>query len=597
MEAEDFLVINSLLYSDSDKYIWVGESLEERRNAQCLFDFLMRRNIYVKGFASRSPRLIGLRMYNKVIFDADALDETQFVFADSNFRQYTLCLEPQVIDARMINPNIKGENIFIWGAGITGDKVFQILRENGFTISGFIDSDRKKQKTLKHNLYVFAPEYLVEQGKDCIVIEALENWEEIDADIKAEIGRRFHFSFGPLLDNISCYVNGKEHKLFRLSDFWMFNRFAGKKVYIYGNGLVERAFAEYIKLMDYNFCGYLIDSEDDSAGIEGQYIEEILYEDNYYIWIYDRDRAKKLEELGLQCFVQWECNGLPWDITLNRKEGLDLNLGYTSLTDGDCPGAVVYGKDRGKNYKIAILGGSTSDGILYPFKTWGEFLYEDLREMGITIYNCGVSGYTSGQELLKLIRDVVPMKPDMILVYDGCNDLNVDIKHPFSFAYLKTVFDFARGHMEQDANIEYTQKLCEGVKSESDRFDQYLCNIRNMHAIASEHNIRFFGFCQPVLSCKKGITDEEKNILLSMPGGRVDFWVSDYFRGDLESGEDIPEYLYDFTSIFDDVDNVYMDVCHVNEKGNRIIANRVKEIIYDTIVSDMDERALRKETQ
>ncbi len=590
MEAQEFLVTNPLLYGNEDKYIWIDVSMEERRNAQALFDYLLRKKIYIKGFVSRSSLLIGLKMYNKKIFDIDTLEETTPIFFDSNFRTYTACVESRIQKARIVNPSIGGKNIIIWGAGITGDKVYQILRENGFTVTCFIDSDKEKQHIFKHDLPVYAPDYLDKLEDDIIVIEAVEKWKLIDESIKERKWKRYHFSFGALLTDITCSVNGIEKKLFRLSYFWMFHHLAGKKVYIYGNDKIEKEFATYLKLMDYNFCGFLVDDINENGEDICRWIEEILYEDDYYIWIYDKTKVRRLKELGLKCLEQWECNGLPWDITLDRKEGLDINLGHTSLADDNYPGVVFYGESREDNYKIAILGGSTSDGILYPFRTWPEFLYEDLKQMGITVYNCGVSGYTSGQELIKFIRDVLPLRPDMLIVYDGCNDLNIDVEHPFSFSYSKIIFDFVKEHMGENVNVEYTKKVSEGVKTNLDRFDEYLCNIRNMHAIAIEHNIRFYGFCQPVLSCKQGKTPTENNILLSMPSGRVDFWVTEYFRKDMEIRKDIPDYLYNFTGIFDNEDDVYLDICHVNEKGNRIIASKIKEVIYDAVLQDMDEK-------
>ena len=35
------------------------------------------------------------------------------------------------------------------------------------------------------------------------------------------------------------------------------------------------------------------------------------------------------------------------------------------------------------------------------------------------------------------------------------------------------------------------------------------------------------------------------------------------------------DYLSDLSAIFDQVGGVYMDICHVNEKGNRIIADEI----------------------
>lgn len=591
IEASKLLVENPLLRGDDDIYIWINDAVEERRNAQFLFDYLLRKNIYVKGFASKSQQLIGLKMYNKSIVDINGLDKAQKIFYDTDFYPFEEKVASDIQRARIINPALGRNNIVIWGAGVTGDKAYQILTEQGICIKCFVDADKNKQGTFKYDVPVYAPDYLEEQEEDIVVVEALENWKSLDDEIKEKNWRRFYFSFETVLNYITCNVDGAERNLFLLSYFWIFHRFTDKKVYIYGNGLIEQEFAKYLKLLDYNFCGYLVDTCEDVENAACQYVEEILYEDNFYIWLYDKKGAKRLKELGLRCLEQWECNEFNWDMTLDRREGLDVNLGYTSLADSNYPGIVVYGKNREEDYKIAILGGSTSDGLLWPFRAWPELMYEDWKEQDITIYNCGVAGYTSGQELIKLIRDVLPLKPNMIIVYDGCNDLSgLDIRYPYSFLYAKRVYEYAKEHMEATANIQYTQSVCEGINHVLTKFDGWLCNIRMMHAIASEYNIKFFSFCQPLLTCKKGKTDEERNMLLSIPSMLADSWIKEYFRKELAQRSDIPDYIYDLTGIFDNKDGIYMDACHVREAGNKIVADKIENVISRTICRDTDGR-------
>ena len=46
----------------------------------------------------------------------------------------------------------------------------------------------------------------------------------------------------------------------------------------------------------------------------------------------------------------------------------------------------------------------------------------------MTLWNGGISGYTSTQELIKLLRDVLGLNPDMIIVYDGVMMRTIIIK-------------------------------------------------------------------------------------------------------------------------------------------------------------------------
>lgn len=594
-QAEELLIINPLLYSVTDRYIWIDESYGERRNAQCLFDYLLRRKIYVKGFATNASRLIGLKMYNKIIVDINMEDESRTVFFDTNFRLYRTLDVPDIQKARIVNPHLIQKNIVIWGAGSTGEKVYQILVENNFTVKCFIDSAIEKQGTFKCGLPVYHPKYLENYGSDCAVIEALEKWKDLDDSIKEKEWKRFHFSYDVLLPDIICNVDGTEKKLFSLSVFWIFNHFVGKKVFIYGNGIIEREFAEYLQLMDYNFGGFLIDSNEEKNNIICKYVEEILYDEEYYIWIYDKSKAGRLKELGLKCLEQWECNGFPsWDVTTSRQQGLDINLGITSLTGDKYPGIVIYGEDKKEDYKIAILGASTAESKLYPFRSWAQLLYEELSKClsknTLTIYNGSVSGYTSGQELIKLIRDIIPLNPNMIIVYDGGNEFGTDVGYPFCFPYAKRVYEFGGKHMEEDDYTDFSKGVYAGINNGLNEFKGWLFNSRNMHAIAVDHNIKFFNFCQPILGCKEGMSYEEKNIMLSMPSGQADTYREFSFRKQLMKEENIPNYIYNITDIFDNIDDIYLDAFHVkNEKANRIIANKIKEVVYPTILNDMQQ--------
>lgn len=41
------------------------------------------------------------------------------------------------------------------------------------------------------------------------------------------------------------------------------------------------------------------------------------------------------------------------------------------------------------------------------------------------------------------------------------------------------------------------------------------------------------------------------------------------------------DYLYDFTHIFDNSEEVYIDYVHVKEEGNELISNKILELMID----------------
>lgn len=504
------LTIDSLLKSKLEKYIWIGDSHEEHREAQRLFDYFLKKKIYINGFATNVKRMVNLRMYNKKIFDLQTLNhEEAIVFYDSMLEGMNTNMPESVQSVRIAHPDMDGETPVI-----------------------------------------------------------------------SEINREITF------DN-----DGKIERLFCLESFWMFNHFVDKKIYVYGIGPVEREFADYLKLLDYDFAGFLTDEDDIEISSEDKNtvrsFEEILYEDELYVWAYDKEKAIKLHDFGFIYFKNFYIRDYRFDITINPSTILDINLGNSYLSDSKYPGFMVYGHERVNDFKIVALGGSTTDGTMYPFKSWPQLLYEELGE-NITVYNGGVCSYTSNQELVKMLRDVLMIKPDMIVVYDGYNDLafNVDINYPFASLYLEQIFEFAKDHIENEDetySLETKFPVCRGIRSQRSYFDNWRFNMQIMHAIAEESKISFYSFCQPILSSKRGKTEQEKNMLLSMASDKAELFKKYSFRESIAHLLDKPDYIHDLSHIFDDMDNVYMDVCHVWENGNKIIAQEIKKVIQSKI--------------
>ena len=84
---------------------------------------------------------------------------------------------------------------------------------------------------------------------------------------------------------------------------------------------------------------------------------------------------------------------------------------------------------RADQFSIFLLGGST---VWYGNPSIASALETVAQENGysnISVFNFGVAGANSAQELARLVYEVVDYHPDMIIFYDGGND----IVHPASF--------------------------------------------------------------------------------------------------------------------------------------------------------------------
>ena len=90
-------------------------------------------------------------------------------------------------------------------------------------------------------------------------------------------------------------------------------------------------------------------------------------------------------------------------------------------------GYVVYGSQHLQNpdaIRVAVFGGSTSDTV-FSQNTWVKGFHEALNKAwGPTVvFNGAVGGYNSHQELLKVVRDIEYLHPNLILTYNGANEL------------------------------------------------------------------------------------------------------------------------------------------------------------------------------
>jgi hypothetical protein len=276
---------------------------------------------------------------------------------------------------------------------------------------------------------------------------------------------------------------------------------------------------------------------------------------------------------------------------------------------------------------IVCLGGSTTEPFLPILKrddeqnysivangTWSEELSRMLekREIRGTVFCGGTGWYIVFDDLLKLLRDVLEIKPDIVISYGGVNDLVMrrDFKtyNWISNKYHKEKYnDFymircplfpnlVRYTMNRKSLIrvqerEFTpMELYGGVKSNLNEAEYMVRNWKIMNEICKLHNIKFYGVLQPCVGSTEQTRNDEK--LMSMRWNKnhlhddtlwqrcFDVLVKNY---DLAKPEVLKyDFLYDFSDIFDklDLNIIYQDWCHVNQEGNCIVAENMFQMLF-----------------
>jgi lysophospholipase L1-like esterase len=244
---------------------------------------------------------------------------------------------------------------------------------------------------------------------------------------------------------------------------------------------------------------------------------------------------------------------------------------------------------------VLALGGSTTDGVKFP-DSWPEQLANILSDNNITatVINGGIGGYTTSQDLFKLIRDGFEFQPDIVIEYGGVNDgwiysvQNHLMVHPYQENILKvatgqdmprilpSTTTLAREYLPKPS-IDYSL----GVSSKRTRAQTFKKNMEIMNAATASQGGQFYAVIQPFSFFQsrhanpnpqsvgfefiKGVTDLYREILF-LPNTR------DFIHDATQALEGTTEVVYQ------------PDGVHLNSVGNRIIAEYMFNLIRGRLV-------------
>lgn len=594
-EIQNVFIINPNIRKKCKKYIWFrGQDIGTESVMACnLLKFFLKRNLYIDGFVTDIKENVGICLWNKeIVYINDIEENCSLVFSENKVDRY-----PGFQSIVEINPLINKKNVVVYGAGQDGCHLLHAAENLELEISMFIDSNPEKVAKGMEGIPIYGVEMIDHISDDAsIIVAASSVYQEIDQIInkhlpeKARFLYNLHFQHEELK---SSFIYLQENELFVMEHVsWMMRIVQNKKIYIYGTSERSKKLIEIYELLDFNVIGYIDDEKkeylDNRPVIS---LENATNDGTGFMLISRLDYRKNFEKLERMNFHLLKDYGFdnPFAVTYvaARNEIVDVNLGISYIGKQGVYGFTVVGNDLPSDRRIVILGSSIADGEFTPFRSWPEFLGERLIEDNVTIYNGAVAGYNTSQELLKLIRDVLYLKPDMVITYDG----NIDITryagddNTFIFQGLTTsMMQYVNSYGGVELDYYPVNHLpCTGIRPNVDRFVIWLNNIKRMKAVCTHEKIQFFSFLAPTLNSKPNKTKQEKGMLWSR-------WISnDYdkwahkFRMYIKSVVASCDYIYDLSDIFDDVNDVYMDGYHVFEKGNKIIADSIYKVIKEAV--------------
>lgn len=263
-------------------------------------------------------------------------------------------------------------------------------------------------------------------------------------------------------------------------------------------------------------------------------------------------------------------------LMLDRNYILDVHLGYIDKR------RIVKVRNHIEGditVKIGVLGGSTSDYDLYYEKSWIYWLLElsDKHHIPLECYVAATAGNTAAQEEIRLVRDLLNKKLDMIISWSGINEYKFAVeKYKFAHYYQKMIFE-----KMEEMKKSFFDLTCPEEFSMGEEFDDtaqcWCLNQRIMHSVCMEFGIKFHSFLQPCLLTKKPQTLHEIEMR-----SHVSDYDNDILRKSAETMEEMAaemsgkDWFHDMRNIFDNIaEPVYFDLAHVLSEKNKIIAENV----------------------
>lgn len=250
-------------------------------------------------------------------------------------------------------------------------------------------------------------------------------------------------------------------------------------------------------------------------------------------------------------------------------------------------------------YRIFVLGGSTTISLRAPSDetTHPGYLQElfdkSQLDFNIEVINAGTPSFTSTQELKTVKHKLINFDPDLVIIYDGSNDLNLPYGYiPSKSSFRSIVADGFNRYLPfwETIPVAYHFFTALGNEEKSYSFDPSTTqskvnlwkeNLQNICAIGNEYNFDVVIILQPILgSGTKKLTEYEQNQYELFEHDKV---LKSYneFANELVYLEEYCTKVVDYRNIFDSYDEIiYFDNTHVKYQANKIIA----ENIYETII-------------
>jgi hypothetical protein len=281
---------------------------------------------------------------------------------------------------------------------------------------------------------------------------------------------------------------------------------------------------------------------------------------------------------------------------------------------------------NGRGYRGAEPAPEKPDGEIRVFVIGGSAVFEgdpplpalleaELHDRGLSAVRCfnyGVLSSVSGQELVRVVFEVVDLEPDLVVMFNGGNDLTSPVQYdprpgyPFNFivyeanpllgrdvsAYPKwTLLAYGSNVLRALAPGVFTDRFVDlervrgkvGYLSSEwrDRIASvYVGNLVKTQQISRAFGSDFIAFFQPLVFFKRTLGQKEQRITAPLEGfGKMARDLRLRVRLELQRAESRQGLVArDLSDIFDSTEeDMFYDIIHVTRPGKEILARAMAE--------------------
>jgi lysophospholipase L1-like esterase len=281
----------------------------------------------------------------------------------------------------------------------------------------------------------------------------------------------------------------------------------------------------------------------------------------------------------------------------------------TINTDGQRKTVNFNKSSNKKTFKIFCFGGSTlygsgaRDEFTIPSMI-SKFLHKSFPDQPIEVFNFGCHGYIRAMENIALQKELLNGHvPDLVIFYDGVNDVvsafqNNEAGQPSNA--LNRINEFNMGltysnrlhFMLTKTNIYNALKKLASpsfvTSQSSEKLSQsiatnYYENVKITKALSEAYNFKVLNFIQPQLFSKKNKIGIE--ITAVKETSYYNSLFSKTYSLFSNSTSEFSDQIINLKTVLNPYQEpFYLDFCHINERGNKIVAQEIFKTIKDSLL-------------